>query len=151
MKKTMALVLVAALCLGFCACGNRRPAETGIPSQQDNQSGKGQSAGSIETDHPAFPHLLATWKLQNEEDVDRNPYTVITFYKDGTCIMDGAEHCWEIFEEHGDMLLVNILSGSEKIAGAAVSCSKDGLNTYFNAMAKEDYNFCPGVWEKTSD
>lgn len=141
MKRMFAMILALLVCLSLCACGGGNDAtnETTLET------------GRIETDHPAFPHLFGTWKLQDEENAERNPYTEITFNMDGTCIVDGVAYHWVIFEEKDAMLLINILSGSEKIAGAAVSCSTDGLLTYFNAMAKEDYNFCPGVWENTSN
>ena len=140
MKKVLSLLLSLLLCLCLCACG-----ENETPNTESTQE-----TGRIETDHPAFSYLFGTWKLQDEENAERNPYTEITFNADGTCIMDGVAYRWVIFEEKDAMLLINILSGNDKIAGAALSCSADGLFTYFNAMEKEDYNFCPGVWKNTT-
>lgn len=140
MKKALSLLLALVLCLSLCACG----------AENDTAKEPTLETGRIETDHPAFRYLFGTWKLQDEENAERNPYTEITFNEDGTCIMDGVEHRWVIFEEKGAMLLINILSGNDKIAGAALSCSADGLFTYFNAMKKEDYNFCPGVWKNAA-
>ena len=168
MKKALSLLLPLVLCLSLCACGGgndttKEPdtsTETTAPTQQESENNTTESThdeeptqetGRIETDHPLLSYLFGTWKLQNEEDIEKNPYTEITFNEDGTCIIEGAEYRWVIAEEKETMLVFNILSGNEKFAGASLSCNKDGLFTGFMAMGKEDYNFCPGVWENTSN
>ena len=153
MKRTFAMILALLVCLSLCACGGGNDAT--IETMQNSGSNDAtiettQNIGRIETDHPLLSYLFGTWKLTSEEEADRNPYTEITFHKDGTCVIEDITYRWVIAEEKETMLLLNILSGNEKIAGASLSCRKDGYFTGFMAMGKEDYNFCPGIWENTS-
>lgn len=148
MKQAMSLILALILCLSLCACGGNKTAkEPGNPAGDEKPT---QEMGRIETNHPLLPYLFGTWKQQNEEDAQRNPYTEITFNEDGTCIIEGISYGWVIFEENETSLLFDILSGNEKIAGASLMQNKDGSVISFMAMSKQDYIFCPGVWQNIS-
>ncbi len=177
MKKVVSLALALILCFSLAACGNSGNENTTtigavspdndaeIPTATDtsmddtktqDETQTDSAAEDTETDtapvssHPMLPYLYGKWEQTIAEDNEKNPYTILEVRKDGTCVMDGKECHWEIFDETKGDLLINIRVDGQKIAGAVIFANEDGSFGSFMAMTEEDFSFCHGAWINTS-
>lgn len=114
MKKIMALLLAAAMCLCLAACGD------GEPNTPD-QGGTSGGAQNSYADHPCFQFLYGEWEYTGNY-ADNYPYTKLTVNRDGTCLVDGAAGTYCVSERSTEgRLHIDICVGGQA-TGAAEIC-----------------------------
>lgn len=141
MKKLLALLLAAAMCLSLVACGSEEMPDAGThndPQPNDHQ------VGNQYADHPLLQVLYGEWKLQDEKMGD-NLYAHLIVKDDGTCFIDEKNGTWEISEDtHETKLEIHIYMDGEYFAGACIR----GLDNpgFFGLIDRG--NTVAGTWEK---
>lgn len=124
MKKLIALLLLAAMCLSLAACGKDNPqnnkGEDNIPAME---------VAPAETDplpsnlSKYIPILCGDWEIMYREDVGL--IENITFSEDGTLKVDNQTFTWEYASDFDSEFAFNILDGSTRVGGFRLHKEKD--------------------------
>ena len=140
MKKWIALLLVAALCLSLCACGNENaqdakddnagtPALEAVPAETAAAPALAETAAPAEAEPlPAnlskyLPVLCGDWEIMYRDDVGL--IEEIAFSEDGTLQVGSQNFTWEYASDFGHEFSFNILNGSEEIGGFRLHKDQD--------------------------
>ena len=129
MKKILALLLAAAMCLSLAACGKDNPqnnkGEDNIPAMEAAPVETAAVPAPVETVAPVetdplptnlskyMPILCGDWEIMYREDVGL--IENIAFSEDGTLHVGSQSFIWEFSSDYGDELAFNILDGNREI------------------------------------
>lgn len=152
MKKLIALLLAVVMCLSLCACGSseakeetqiNNPITSESQSIIENYEAIGSTTENTVIDHPLLPYLYGQWEMKGENIQMPNPFSLLIINEDGTCIADGRECTWTVFDASTKDLFIDILYDSVKIGGLVLwDNNDDGTLDAFGAMGEMDYTFC---------
>lgn len=127
MKKLIALLLAAVMCLSLAACGSGEK----TPNANDNSgTQQGEQLGDESTEnnntentenpyanHPHLTYIYGQWELIAKDSYRQDeeiPCSVLTINEDGTCLVDGISGTWDFSDEtRDDFLKINIFTGGE--------------------------------------
>lgn len=139
MKKLIALLLLAAMCLSLAACGKDNPqnnkGEDNIPAMEAAPVETAAVPAPVETVAPVetdplptnlskyMPILCGDWEIMYREDVGL--IENIAFSEDGTLHVGSQSFIWEFSSDYGDELAFNILDGNREIGGFRLRKDKD--------------------------
>ena len=115
MKKLIALLLVAVMCLSFVACGGESGNTETPPSGENTEN----------TDVASNPNYQILFNIICTEWVGENSTAI--FNKDGTCNINGIDYTWEIHSIVVDDVTAN--HGTNKLANIIIT-AKDGTTDY---------------------
>lgn len=131
MKKLLALLLAAVMCLSLVSCGKETPNTNDNSGTQQGQQLGGESAENDITEntespyvnHPLTPFLYGEWELEKKDRYDQDeeiPCSVLTINEDGTCNADGATGTWGFADgTKDDYLRVDVfMDGEHKLCVA---------------------------------
>lgn len=141
MKKIIALLLSAIICLPLVACGGESPtgnnnSETKQEAGGNNNSAENNDAtvdGSIAptiaygvgqsafADHPCLPCIYGTWCFERSNAPwEYTGYKTLSIYRDGSCEVDGTFGNWKIEDVYSTKytLCIGIYCDGELICGA---------------------------------
>ena len=145
MKKLLALLLAAVMCLSLVACGGESNDGGGEQAVSNNGTDIQYGAqGSAYADHPLLQVLYGEWKLQDAE-LGENKYRYLIVNEDGSCLVDGKDGNWEISDETADFKVeIHIYIDGEYFAGAVVR----GENAFSGLIMRA--KTVAGLWEKVN-
>ena len=107
MKKAVSLILILAVCVSVCACGqpadSNLPPEIQAPSQPTELAIPTSPPESTEShvnveETPEFQAVLGKWTLIDEDDTVPGE---IEFFEDYTCLVGGISYSWELHDASG--------------------------------------------------
>lgn len=135
MKKIIALLLAAVMCLSLVACGGGETTNTdnssGTQGSTVSATNNGETTitepqspgipdGNTENpyaDHAHLTYIYGQWELISKDSYQQDeeiPCSALTINKDGTCAVDGASGTWEFSDETRDNFLkINIFIEGE--------------------------------------
>ena len=141
MKKIVALLLAAVMCLSLVACGSGETPNTNDNSgmQQETESNNAPenndtTANETSTptitfgvgdsqyaDHPYLSDIFGTWEYEKHfYDSEYTLYKSLVLNEDGSCTIDGVDANWKLDDENtnDNYLYIGIYSNSEIIYAA---------------------------------
>lgn len=123
MKKILALLLVAVMCLYLVACGSGVNESTQPQSDGEKNNVTNSTTENIESDfanHPLLTKLYGTW--ENKSDNEYAPCQTLIINEDGSCIVDGVEATWDVERPYNpnstSSLVIDIFIDGERNFGA---------------------------------
>lgn len=152
MKKIVALLLVAVMCLSFVACGGGEIQNTNDdshtnPSEHMNNETTQSNSENTESpyaNHSLLSHLYGEWETTTEG----NSFTSFTINEDGSCIVDGKDATWKIDEEYTseENLCIEIHNSTEYLGGVMVWGSNLGVSG-----VASNHSFSSNNYEKVTN
>lgn len=115
MKKLIALLLAAVMCVCLAACG-------GADAPNKNDEGeKQQENQSMDNNHPFFQFLYGEWEYTGNFP-DSFPFTKLSVNEDGTCIVDGVAGTWAVSKSTSPngRLYIDVCVDGQEIGGAEI-------------------------------
>ena len=123
MKKALALLFAAVLCLSLAACGG----ESNPPRQDGSTTSttKNESKPTVPAEFTAnLPKLCGEWKILKRDDVGK--LETITIREDGTFLCDDRTLEWRYAYHHGNNLQINLFDGESKVGYFELRLEEDG-------------------------
>lgn len=103
MKKIIALLLAAVMCLCLTACGGGEKPDGSLGLTQPPESTTAEPTANAATlpplwDHPLAYRMYGEWVLEEksrDRQMEQVPCSALTLNADGTCIVDGTAGSWQ--------------------------------------------------------